>query len=325
MTDPATKPPAQSPGISSPDATSQRPLSFVSVLWMFSLILAWAINTIIVKIILRDIPPLFAAFFRFLPATMLMILFLRLRNISLKVTFREFGLISVLGIISALQIFTFNTGAQFTTGGRITLFIYSYPFIVAFIGPLLIRGERFSFRIIAGCTVALAGMVIALYARLGGGGLKGDLIEILSALILSFRVTVNKRFMLTINRWKVLIYGLLVASVFYLAGGLAFERVDISAVRWEAWTALLVQIFLTTCFTFLSWQYLLSKHSAAKLSAFFFAAPVAGMIFGIILLGESFDPGLVTGCILVGGGILLVQLKGKKRKQRPGSESPEKY
>ncbi|MBN2532812.1 MAG: DMT family transporter [Spirochaetales bacterium] len=312
MINPTEKPAFKSPETSSDTTESQKPLSPGSVIWVLTLVISWAINTILVKVVIRDIPPVSAAFIRFLPATIIMIVFLCLKKISLKVTWKELGLISILGVISALQIFTFNTGAQFTTGGRVTLFIYSYPFPVAFIAPLFIRGERFSTRVIIGCTIALAGMVITLYARLAGGQLKGDLIEILSAMILAFRVVVNKRLMLKMNRWKVLIYTLLVSTVLYLAGGLAFEKVDFSAVKWDAWTALILQILFTTCFTFLSWQYLLSRHSAAKLSAFFFACPVIGMIFGIILLGESFDPGLVAGCILVGAGILIVQLKKKK-------------
>lgn len=38
-----------------------------------------------------------------------------------------------------------------------------------------------------------------------------------------------------------------------------------------------------------------------------------GMIFGIILPGESFDPDLIAGCILVGAGILIVQLQKKEK------------
>jgi len=287
----------------------QKPLTVVSIIWVFILVFAWAINTIIVKIVVRDIPPLFAAFFRFGPATLIMLIFLCIKKISFKITLREFGLVSILGIISAFQIFTFTAGAQFTTGGRVTLFIYTYPFLVAFIAPLFIRGERFSIRIITGCTIALSGVGVTLYARLSGGGFKGDIIEILSALFLAFRVVVNKRFMQRINKWKVLIYTLMISTILYFAGGFLFEKVDLSGVKWDAWVALVSQILFTTCFTFLSWQYLLSKHSAAKLSAFFFASPIIGMICGIILLGESFDPGLIAGCILVGAGILLVQLR----------------
>jgi drug/metabolite transporter (DMT)-like permease len=39
---------------------------------------------------------------------------------------------------------------------------------------------------------------------------------------------------------------------------------------------------------------------------FFFASPLIGMMLGIVLLNEAFDPGLVAGCILVGAGIFIV-------------------
>jgi drug/metabolite transporter (DMT)-like permease len=56
----------------------------------------------------------------------------------------------------------------------------------------------------------------------------------------------------------------------------------------------------------MSWQYLLAHHNASKLSVFFFAAPLLGMAMGVVLLGETPEPGLLVGSILVGAGIYIV-------------------
>lgn len=62
-------------------------------------------------------------------------------------------------------------------------------------------------------------------------------------------------------------------------------------------------------FVFMSWQYIPIQHDSAVISAYFFATPLFGMILGVLLLNESFEPGLIIACILVGFGIYIVNPK----------------
>jgi drug/metabolite transporter (DMT)-like permease len=55
----------------------------------------------------------------------------------------------------------------------------------------------------------------------------------------------------------------------------------------------------------------LAKHSAAKVSVFFFVTPILGIFISMLFLNERFDLCLLAGALLVGCGIALGLWKGK--------------
>jgi drug/metabolite transporter (DMT)-like permease len=177
----------------------QEPIGTKSVLSLILLSVLWSLNSVAIKLIVPTIPPFIAAFLRFAPSVLLIGIFLVVTKVGLRVTMKQFLAISVVGLLMGFQIATFNLGAVYTTGGRVTLFIFSYPFYVSLIAPLFIREERLSFRVVGGSVIALAGLVIALSGRLSGGHLVGDLIELASGIILSFQVVVNKIVMRSVD------------------------------------------------------------------------------------------------------------------------------
>ena len=48
-----------------PPVSGQAPLSAAAMTWILTLILLWAGNSVIVKVVVRDIPPFWAALLRF--------------------------------------------------------------------------------------------------------------------------------------------------------------------------------------------------------------------------------------------------------------------
>ena len=102
-------------------------------------------------------------------------------------------------------------------------------------------------------------------------------------------------------------YGIMILCFF--CGAVLFENLDIHAVRLDAWLSLTFQSLAISVFSFMSWQYLIVRHNSSSISVFFFATPLFGMIIGVLLLNEAFDPGLITACLLVGWGIYIVNRK----------------
>ncbi|MEW6672641.1 MAG: DMT family transporter [Thermodesulfobacteriota bacterium] len=297
-----------------PDA-GQAPIHAGTLLWVLLLIILWAANAVVVKVTIRDIPPLWAAFLRFAPALPCVMLFMRWNGSGFSLRRHEFFPVFLLGLLMALQLFTFNLGAAYTTGGRITLFIFSYPLLVPLLAPLFIQAERFEKRNLLGCLVAFAGLSIAFRDSLGlqsVSTLKGDVIEFISCLLIAVQIVYNKRLAVSINKWKLLLWTYGVMILFFFCGALMFEDFNIHAVRPDAWLALAFQSLVISVFSFMSWQYLIVRHNSSSLSVFFFATPLFGMFLGALLLNEAIEPGLVVACILVGFGIYIVN-----RKQRP--------
>jgi drug/metabolite transporter (DMT)-like permease len=283
----------------------QEPIGTRSLALLSFLTVLWAFNSVAIKIIVKDVAPFYAALLRFAPSVILIGIFLRIRGIGIRVTIKQFLLISLVGLLMGFQIFTFNIGSMYTTGGRVTLFLFSYPFYVALLAPLFVKEERLSPRIIAGSILAIAGLVVALSSRLNGGSIAGDLIELASGIILALQVSVNKMVIRYVDKWKITFWQFVVASIVFLIGALFSEKLDVVKMSAEAWWALGFQIVVISVAGILLWQYLLAKHSAAKVSIFFFITPIAGTFITMIALGEAFDPGLLAGALLVGSGIVI--------------------
>ena len=117
--------------------------------------------------------------------------------------------IFVLAVLMVVQIFLFNLGSQFTTGGRIAFIIFSYPLIVPLIAPAFIKAETFDRAKLSGSFIAFLGLVIALRQNFRGdlsAAVKGDLIEIASCIVLSLIIVYNKRLAAFINKWKIIFW-----------------------------------------------------------------------------------------------------------------------
>ena len=272
-------------------------------------IFVWSSNSVIVKITVSDIPPIWAAFLRFLPTLPFIYLFIRKYGAGIRVHLREFAVISMSGGIMFLQIFTFNLGARYTTGGRVTLIIFSYPLIIALIAPLFLKNEKFNKTIPLGAIISLVGLMLALHKNIGGdlhSHALGDAIEIVSSVLAASNVIFNKWLCNRIDKWKVLFWRFVTACLLFLIFAYIFETLTFGDIRVASWQALAYQSFGVSIFCFIGWQYLLARHNSAKISSFFFAGPVIGMVLGITLLGELFDPWLLVGCVMVGCGIYLV-------------------
>ena len=287
----------------------QMPMTAGVCLWMLVIMVTWASNAVVVKIAVRDVPPFWAAFLRFGFALPFMGLFIGRRTDGLGLVGREWLQVGLLAFLFVSQIFLFNLGSQFTTGGRVSLIIFSYPLLVPLVAPLLLKDEPLKAKMLLGCAVAFCGLLVSLWYNLGAGGestLRGDLIELVSCLVLAVATVYNKRLTQLIDKWKILFWQMVFGVSLFLAGALGFEEMNFGVVGLDAWAALLYQSLGISVFCFLSWQNLLARHNSTKMSVFFFAAPLFGMALSIPLLGEAMEPGLVAGCCLVGAGIFIV-------------------
>lgn len=287
----------------------QRPLTAGLYLWLFAVIVMWASNTVVVKIALKDLPPFWAAFLRFGAALPFLAVFIWFQGDGFRLRGRQWGQVFLLALLFVSQIYLFNLGSRYTTGGRVSLIIFAYPLIVPLLAPFFIKEEHLCGRVLTGCLIAFSGLVAAFWYSLihqAGSTLKGDLIEMVSCLLLSLSIVYNKRLAQRMDKWKVLFWEFHFSVILFFMGALLFEGIDIRSVGADAWIATAYQCLAISVVCFMSWQYLLAHHNASKLTVFFFAAPLIGMALGVVLLGESLEPGLLVGSLLVGFGIYIV-------------------
>ncbi len=271
------------------------------------LVICWAANSVIIKHVVNAIPPFWAAFLRFSIAFPLIGAFMYVNKVKLKTNLKELPLITMLALLTFIQISLFNSGSSYTTGGRIALFIFSYPLLVPILAHFVIKEEKLKRKTVIGCILAFIGLVIPLHHSIfhDNSTLKGDLMELGSCISLVFLVVMTKKVITIIDKWRVLFWQMMIAIFLFWITALVFEKFNPENVTTDAVVSLLFQSLVINIFCFFSYQYILSQHNSSHVSVFFFATPLLGMLLGAVLLGEAFEWVLLIGCIFVVAGIYI--------------------
>ena len=141
--------------------------------------LFWGLQQVLVKATLAEVPPVFQAAIRFAGATLILWLWCRWRGIAL---FARDGTLKaglLAGLLFAGEFACLYLGLQNTTASRLTVFLYTSPFWVAALLPLIVRTERLRPMQWAGLACAFAAVAFALregFIAGGGETWRGDLL-----------------------------------------------------------------------------------------------------------------------------------------------------
>jgi drug/metabolite transporter (DMT)-like permease len=71
-------------------------------------------------------------------------------------------------------------------------------------------------------------------------------------------------------------------------------------------SALAFQVVVVTFASYLAWFWLMRHYPATRIASFTLLTPLAGLLFGVLLLGEPLTPRLVIGLAAVSAGLVLV-------------------
>ena len=299
--------------------SGQLPITFPIAFWLILLSSFWATNSVVIKLIVEDIPPYWAAFLRFAGSVPFLAIFVYFAKVDLRTNFKELKWIFLLACLSVLQIGLFNYGSQYTTGGRITLFIFSYPLMVPLLANFLLEDEKIKKATIIGSILAFIGIAIPLHHSFSDGSttMKGDILEFSSALSLTFLIVITKKVICMIDKWRVIFWQMIIASIIFAIIAINSESFELRNVGLPALSSLIFQIVGISVFCFLSYQKILEKHNSSQVSVFFFITPLTGMLIGVFMLHESFEWSLLIGCLFVGAGIYIAN---KTRKIKENKE-----
>lgn len=270
----------------------------------------WGFNQVAVKVAIDGgIPPLLQAGLRSGGAALLLWLWCRARG---KPLFQRDGSLR-LGLLAGIgfsgEFALLYLGLEHTSASRGVVFLYTAPFVVAAALHWLVPSERLGLAQRLGLGLAFAGILAAFgegFVR-GASGLVGDAL-VLGAAVMWGGVTVLVRSseLGRLAASKVLFYQLAVsAPVLGLASLLAGEP-GLGQPSGLALVSLAFQVVVVAFASYLGWFWLISLYPAARLSAFSFLAPLFGMGFGALILGEALTLALGVAVVLVGAGIWLV-------------------
>ena len=285
---------------------------------MLACCLFWGVQQVLVKATLPELAPVFQAAVRFVGAAVLLFIWCAWRGVKL---FERDGSLAaglLAGVLFAAEFAAMYLGLQHTTASRLTVFLYTSPFWVALILPLLVPAERLRPVQWVGLACAFAGVAFALREGFshGGAGLtwRGDLLGLAAGALWGLTtVTIRATTLARLSPEKMLFYQVIVAAVSLPLISLALGE----PWNWQwsgfAATSLALQTLIGAFASYLVWMWLLAHYPATKISVFVFLTPLFALAAGALWLREPITGSLVAALTLVALGIVLVNRRAPAR------------
>ena len=274
----------------------------------------WGFQQILIKSTLPAVPPLWQAALRFAGATVLLLVWCRWRGVPL---FNRDGTLKaglLTGLLFAGEFACIYLGLMYTTASRLTVFLYTSPFVVALLLPRFVPSERLRGVQWVGLVIAFVSVAFAFaeaFTHSSHTQLWGDAIALAGGTLWGLTtLCIRTTRLANASPEKTLFYQVAVtAAVAPLLSWCLGESWGWSYPAW-AWTSLAIQTVLGAFASYLTWMWMLRRYPATLMSSFVFLTPVFALLFGATLLGEVLTPQLLWALAGVALGIVLVSRRG---------------
>ncbi len=304
--------------MSPPAPTERLPLDATAAGLMLALTMLWGLQQVAIKLALPGMSPVTQAALRSIVATGLLLAWARWRGVALWQPghARDGTLWAGLGagLLFAGEFVFIYSGLTHTTASRMVVFVYLSPILTALGLAWLIPGERLSPVQWAGVLVAFGGLLLAFFDGLavdsGRSTLRGDLFGVIAAVLWAATTLLVRKSALaqapaaTTLAWQLGVSALALPLAAWALNEPGVIRLDAQTVG-----SLVFQSVIVAFASYLAWFWLLTRYLAGRLAVFSFLAPMFGVFFGVVLLGEPLTLRFVVAAALVGAGIALVNLR----------------
>lgn len=294
------------------------PLRGVLLLILVSVL--WGGNMVSIKLSNEGIPPILAATARSVLAAALIWVYGRARGERVTIPRQDLSHGIAIGILFGLDFLFLYWGAAFTNASRAIIFLYSHPLWVALGAHFLLPDDRLTWTKGIGLVLAFCGLISVFGSRsatLGSLYWLGDLMEVLAAVSWAATTIYLKKFVRarSITHVQTLFAQLFFSIPLLAPAYLILEWNRPLTITLPVTFAFAYQTLLVAFFSYLLWFWMIHHYPVSRLAAFTFLAPLFGVIFSALVLGEPLTVMLVAGLILVAVGIYLVN--------RPATAVPE--
>lgn len=251
-------------------------------------------------------------FSRFSMAWIIISIILIIKKESLKVTGKEFGALTALGLLFTASSMTLYFSFRYIAAGVASTLLFTYPIMTAVIMGMFFK-EKTGFKTIIAIVLSLIG-VILLYWSDSGVALNttGVILVLVSALTYAIYIIVVNRCPLEMSSFKINFY-----VVLYCAIGMAVFawlsgqplRLPHNAVSWfySAWLAVVPATLSLVLMVYAS------KYVGATPTAILGALePLTAVLIGIFVFNEAFGLRLAVGIVLILSAVIITAYQPKK-------------
>lgn len=270
----------------------------------------WGLQQILIKTTVAEVPPMWQAALRMAGAVVLLGGWCLWRGVPLFGRDGTLGGGLLAGLLFAGEFVCIYTGLQHTSASRLTVFLYTSPFVVALLVPRIVPSERLRGVQWVGLAIAFAAVVVAFSESLGHGSrtqLFGGALALLAGVLWGLTTLVIRSTKLaTASAEKTLFYQIAVTAAITPLLSLAKGEAWGLSYSGYAWSSIALQTVIGAFVSYLAWMWLLRHYPATRISSFTFLTPLFALVFGVLLLGEALTLQLVLALSGVALGIVLV-------------------
>jgi drug/metabolite transporter (DMT)-like permease len=214
-----------------------------------------------------------------------------------------------------------NAGERRIDAGTAAMVVYVGPILIALLAGRLL-GEGFPPRLIAGCAVSFAGVVVIGLATSDGvasgvGVALCFLAAVLYAVgIVSQKPVLARRSSLSVTFWACLI-GLAVCLPFAPALVDELGRASGASIAWSVYLGV-----APTAIAFTAWAYALARTTAGRMASASYLVPALAVLMGWAILDEAPAPLAVAGGVIVLAGVVLAQRRPRRTARAAATDAP---
>jgi drug/metabolite transporter (DMT)-like permease len=286
-------------------------LDTLAVSLLLACCLFWGFQQILIKTTVGEVPPLWQASLRFAGATAMLWIWCVVRGVKLFARDGTLGAGLLAGLLFAGEFSCIYLGLRDTTASRLTVFLYTSPFVVAVLLPRFVAAEKLRPVQWVGLLVAFAAVAAAFSEGFNGTStarqLRGDALALAAGVLWGLTtLVIRASAMARASAEKTLFYQVAVTAVAAPFISLALGETWSLAYSTYAWGSIALQTAIGAFASYLTWMWMLRHYPATQMSSFTFLTPVFALVFGVVLLDEPLTLQLVLALCGVAAGIVLV-------------------
>ena len=270
------------------------------------------LNQVLVKLVNVGMHPVFQVALRSTLAIIPILLFCYFTK--KKIIFNDGSLIPGLisGVLFAIEFILLFTALDYSTVTRVSLIFYTMPVWLTLSAHFLIDDDKLSRKKIIGLTLAIFGLILAIYEpneKYSSKQFFGDLYTLLASFCWAAIAI-----MLKISRLKKsipetqLLYQLIVSGVILLPISFLFNDY-IRDINLSLILIFVFQVIVIMCLGFIGWLWVMSKYSASGTNSFMFLTPIFGVLFGWLIMNDNINLQIYLSLFLTCLGIYVINQK----------------
>lgn len=267
----------------------------------------WGSDFMFIKIGVSSIPSSIFTSLRFLIATLTILIYLKIKKISLKIDSKSLSFILLISLIDVyLPQILISTGEKYVASGLTSLILSSSPIFTFIFAHLFLKDERANLKSFLFVILGFIGVFIIFYNEILNSDrfiLLGLILIIFASISYGLGVILLKMISLnistTLSCFYLVLFGFLISIPYLIfTRNINLNEIKISSIISLIYVGIVLQSFAYNFFLDS-----IRKFGASKTSFVGYIVPIFSIIYGVLFLKET-----IKINILLGGFLILISV-----------------